>query len=152
MRVGIECVRAGPGWEQPLGDFLTALAVAEEEPLFHPHPLTAAAAEAICNETGGDLYYLLVEARTVLAYGMLRGWDQGYEVPSLGIAVHPDLRGSGLALLLMGFLHAAAARRGARAVRLRVRPDNKAAIELYRSLGYVFVGEERGQLVARLEL
>ena len=147
-----ECVRAAPGWEQPLADLFSALAAADEEPLFHPHPLTSAAATTVCRNPGSDLYYLLVEGRAVLAYGMLRGWDEGFDVPSLGIAVHPDQRGSGLGLLMMRFLHAAGARRGARAVRLRVRSDNEPAIGLYRTLGYVFDGEERGQLVARLEL
>lgn len=145
-------MRAAPGWEQPLAEFLTALAAADEQQRFHPHPLTAEAAAAVCRGAGRDLYYLLVEGGAVLAYGMLRGWDEGFDVPSLGIAVHPEARGSGLGALLMRFLHAAAARRGAEAVRLRVQPDNTAAIELYRSLGYEFVGEERGQLVARLEL
>jgi len=44
---------------------------------------------------------------------MLRGWDEGYETPSLGIAVHPDARGLGLARTFMGFLHAAASFQGA---------------------------------------
>jgi ribosomal protein S18 acetylase RimI-like enzyme len=67
---------------------------------------------------------------------MLRGWDEGYEVPSLGIALHPHAQGQGLAHLFMDFLHVAARRRGAKKIRLRVYRDNKSAITLYRSLGY----------------
>lgn len=149
----LECVRVGPGWERPLAAFLEALAAAGDEPHFHPHPLDAEGAARVCAYDGDDLYYVLIEGREVLAYGLLRGWDEGFEVPSLGIAVHPGARGSGLAAALIAFLHAAARRRGAPAVRLRVRPDNEPALALYRSLGYVFAGEqERGQLVGRLEL
>ncbi len=152
MTPALECIRATPGWEEPLADFLTTLAENGDAKDFHPHPLDAEGASAVCRYAGVDLYYLLVEARRVLAYGMLRGWDEGFEVPSVGVAVRPDARGSGLGLLLMRFLHAAAARRGATAVRLRVRHDNEPAVQLYRSLGYVFVGEEREQLVGRLDL
>lgn len=88
----------------------------------------------------------------VLGYGLLRGWDQGYDVPSLGIAIRPDRRGQGLGILLMHFLHAAARQRGALRVRLRVHPGNARARDLYEKLGYRFEGEERGELVGFFEL
>jgi ribosomal protein S18 acetylase RimI-like enzyme len=47
----------------------------------------------------------------------------------------------------MLYLHAEARRRGAPRIRLKVYPENTAAVELYRSLGYVFEASERGQLV-----
>ena len=79
---------------------------------------------------------------------MLRGWDQGFAVSSLGIATHAAARGIGLGRALMLYLHAEARRRGARRIRLKVYPDNRVAVELYRTLGYVFAGElEEGQLV-----
>jgi [ribosomal protein S18]-alanine N-acetyltransferase len=84
---------------------------------------------------------------------MLRGWDEGYDVPSLGIAVHPESRGQGLGELLMHFLHCAARRKGAREIMLKVYKENTAAYQLYLRLGYRFDGEEqKGQLVGRLAL
>jgi ribosomal protein S18 acetylase RimI-like enzyme len=88
----------------------------------------------------------------VLAYGMLRGWESGFEIPSLGIAVHPLHRGTGVARAFMLFLHDAARGRGARRIRLKVYPDNLAALRLYTALGYQVVGEESGQLVAYVDL
>jgi ribosomal protein S18 acetylase RimI-like enzyme len=52
----------------------------------------------------------------------------------------------------MHFLHAAARRRGADKVRLKVYPDNIRAIELYRELGYTFEAQEAGQLVGIVDL
>jgi ribosomal protein S18 acetylase RimI-like enzyme len=69
---------------------------------------------------------------------MLRGWDEGYEVPSLGIAVLASARGTGLGRTFMQFLHSAARLQGAPRVRLKVYPENAAAWRLYESLGYCF--------------
>ena len=88
----------------------------------------------------------------MIGYGMLRGWDEGYEIPSLGIAIDPAQQGRGYGQRLMEFLHATARQHGAKRVRLRVHPDNHRAVELYRSLGYSFSGESDGQKVGMLEL
>lgn len=141
-----------PEWQQSLADFFQELASSPAAGHFHPHPLTAEHAAALVCHSGRDLYYLAVEGQRVLGYGMLRGWDEGYEVPSLGIALSADARGTGLARAFMLFLHAAARRRSAKQVRLKVHPDNTPARRLYESLGYRFAGEEKGQLVGLLDL
>lgn len=148
----LECVPLGPRWQGPLAEFFRALVEAGDEQEFHPHPLTQSEAERLCRYNGRDLYYVLADGPRVLAYGMLRGWDEGYDVPSLGIAVHPHERGRGIGRTLMEFLHAAARQRGSPRVRLKVYPRNQAAVRLYRRLGYAFRGEEQGQLVGYLEL
>lgn len=137
-------VLMAPEWEEAFGEFLLALRANGDEATFHPHPLTSDQAASMARYSGRDLYYLVVDRGRVLAYGMLRGWDEGYEVPSLGIAVDPAERGHGLGLCLMHFLHFAARERGARAIRLTVSVANRSAIELYERLGYRFepIGED----------
>jgi ribosomal protein S18 acetylase RimI-like enzyme len=135
-----------------LAELFAALASSGDEAQFHPHPLTPAEAAARAAYRGKDLYFVALDASRVLGYGMLRGWDEGYDVPSLGIALHPDARGRGLGRAFMRFLHEAARARGARRVRLKVHTDNAVAVGLYRSLGYDFVGEERGQLVGYVDV
>ena len=139
-------------WEQPLAEFFRALQKAGDYRHFHPHPLTEEEAKKRVQYKGEDLYYVLVEGHGVLGYGMLRGWDQGYEVPSLGIAMHPAVRGKGLGKLFMRFLHAAARRKGAGRIRLKVYPENTVAVKLYEGLGYDFQAEEAGQLVGFFDL
>ncbi len=123
-----------------------------DDTFFRPHPFTPAEASRIANHRGRDVYALLFDAHEPVAYGMLRGWDEGYEVPSLGIAVPISHQGQGYGRTMMAHLHDAARSRGAQFVRLRVHPLNVRARRLYESLGYQYRGEDRGELVMALEL
>jgi ribosomal protein S18 acetylase RimI-like enzyme len=125
-----------PGLGDALAELFAALHAAGAERWFHPHPLTGAEAERLCAYCGRDVYAALVDGTRVVAYGMLRGWDAGYEIPSLGIAVHPAERGQGVGRTLMERLHEEARARGARQVRLTVYADNEPARRLYEELGY----------------
>lgn len=142
-----------------LADFFAALATAGNERVFHPHPLTHEAARAICHHRAlaqgsvCDEYHIAIETSgtsgsgPVVGYGILRGWAEGFSVPSLGIAVHPDHRGRGIARRLMAHLHAVAARRGAERVRLKVYRHNTQALGLYESLGYEFEPHSETELL-----
>jgi [ribosomal protein S18]-alanine N-acetyltransferase len=147
----LEFRRLSPALESGLAAFFADLTAAGDDRYFHPHPFTAAEAARLCLYAGPDLYYAAVADR-VLGYGLLRGWDEGYSVPSLGIAVHPAARGTGIAGAFMHFLHSAAAARRAPKVRLKVYSGNTAAKRLYERLGYEFAGESRGQLVGYFTL
>jgi [ribosomal protein S18]-alanine N-acetyltransferase len=125
-----------------LAQFFELLKARGIEQSFHPHSLTTDAAHERASYCGNDVYVVLCEADSVLGYGMLRGWDEGYDIPSLGIAIHPDAQDQGLGRLLMDFLRSAAKRRGANKIRLRVSPENRRAVSLYRSLGYEMAAEE----------
>jgi ribosomal-protein-alanine N-acetyltransferase len=148
----VELRDLGPDGSESLAVFFRSVHEAGEDARFHPHPFTAEEAARRIAYRGQDLYYVIMEDRDVLGYGMLRGWDEGYTIPSLGIAVAPSSRGQGLGDLLMQFLHAAARRRGAARVRLKVYPDNLAAIRLYEKMGYRFEAHEDGQLVGFVDL
>lgn len=134
----MELTKMGPEWVVPLKDFLDAIESRGEGKYFSPHAADEENLRARAAYQGQDVYLLLVEERRVLGYGLLRGWDEGYAVPSLGIAVHPSVRGAGFASALMVFLHAQARYRGASKVRLRVHAENQRAISLYIRLGYTF--------------
>ena len=131
-----------PGHAVALGRFFEELKERGADTVFHPHPLTADAALELANHRGKDLYFVLLDGEDVIGYGLLRGWDAGYDVPSLGIAIHPDMEGQGLARLLMHFLRHVAVRRGAKKIRLRVHRTNERAIGLYRSLGYTLTDDD----------
>lgn len=134
------------------GDAETAQALfasIAEDAHFQPHAMTPEMAREICGHEGQDGYYGAFERDTMVAYGMLRGWDDGFEHPSLGIAVHPVFRGLGYATKMMAFLHQEARAKGATKIRLRVHPDNRIARAMYERMGYDFDGEvDRDQLVA----
>lgn len=134
----MELVRLAPRWQDGLKIFFQELRECGDETFFSPHLADDISIRKVAGLNGKDLYYLLVEDEKVLGYGLLRGWDEGYSIPSLGVAIHPAVRGAGLGKLFMNFLHVLAFQRGASKVRLRVHKDNCKAINLYKSLGYVF--------------
>ena len=140
--------------EPLLVQFFDELAGSADEHFFHPHPFDAATAQQIAHYAGQDLYYGAVYKNCLMGYGMLRGWDAGYDVPSLGVAVHPQARGMGIGKLVMYFLHAAARCRGATQVRLKVHWENQVALTMYQRLGYVFEEEaaQDGQVVGLVAL
>jgi GNAT superfamily N-acetyltransferase len=137
-----------PGDAQVLADVFSDI----DQTFFRPHPFTDDEASLIASHAGPDVYAILLDGQRPVAYGMLRGWDEGYSTPSLGIAVRTSAQGRGLGRLMMQHLHGEAKRRGASVVRLRVHRDNTRARRLYESMGYRYDGEDRGELVMLLDL
>jgi GNAT superfamily N-acetyltransferase len=120
---------------------------------FHPHPFTAAEAARRVTYRGLDLYVVMACDDVPIGYGMLRGWDEGYSIPSLGIYIVPEYRGRGMSRALVNFLHAAARLRNASQVRLKVYAQNERARRLYESMGYSFECEPQdGQLIGYVTL
>ena len=148
----LEFRRLAPDLLPGLTAFFESMIANKDDEFFHPHPFTAEKAVELCGYVGKDLYLVAVCADEVLVYGLLRGWDEGYAIPSLGIAVHPTARGTGLGMAFMRYLHAAAANRGAKSIRLKVYAHNARAKSLYEKLGYIPAGETDGQVLYTLTL
>ncbi len=130
--------RLGPGDESQLADFFYVLLRSGAEKTFHPHPLDAKTASKICGHSGTDFYGAFLSSSGIRGYGMLRGFDAGFDIPSLGIAIHPAHRGKGMGRALMDELHATAKALGANQIRLKVYASNKVAVSLYQRIGYRF--------------
>lgn len=105
---------------------------------FHPHQLTWGALKTILFTKSKDCYLLMVDKGLILGYGLLRGWDEGFKIPSLGILIDKNNRGKGLSKILVNKLHEIAKERGSDKIRLSVYVDNLKAISLYKKLGYKF--------------
>ena len=140
-----------------LGAFFAAVVEdAATVAFFHPHPLTAEYATALCARDPAlkDVYISAFEGATLVAYGMLRGWDEGFEVPAFGVCVHPERRGEGLAKRVLDYAIAEATAAGSPAIMLKVYASNRSARVLYERTGFVFEdGPADGkQLIGRLPL
>lgn len=85
-----------------------------------------------------DLYYVIEHNSKIIGYGILRGMDEGYTFPSLGIGIDRGFQGIGLGSLLMQFLESECRLRGYYKIRLRVYKANVVARNLYEKLGYIF--------------
>ncbi len=138
----------GPADAGSLSDLFTEI----DTTYFRPHAFSVDEARRIATRRGRDVYAVLEDDERFVAYGMLRGWDEGFAVPSLGVAVRTGLERRGLGRSMMVHLHDEARTRGAGQVRLRVHPDNLPAQRLYRSLGYTERGMERDEVLMIVEL
>lgn len=140
--------------ENDFREFLSALDANGDTEFFHPHGFSAEATRSIVElaSEGIDEYWVGVDGNRIVAYGMLRGWREGYEVPSAGIAVCPTARGLGHSRAMMLHLHDVARARGASRVRLKVDLRNGSAIRLYESLGYVLSPHDENQFVGFRDL
>jgi ribosomal protein S18 acetylase RimI-like enzyme len=132
--------------------FFEELSSSKVDNFFHPHLFNARIAKQLCNYTGQDEYYVVSYNDKVVGYGFLRGWDDGFEIPGLGIVVSESVRGKGTGFLFMSFLHKIAISKGAQKVRLKVYEENYAALCLYKKIGYTFDSFEDGQLVGYIDL
>lgn len=125
-----------------------------DEKLFHPHSFDY---DTLCNvvhlaETGFDEYWLLYSDDSIVSYGILRGWSEGYIIPSIGIIVSPKHRKRGYGKDMMLFLHSRAIIRGANKIRLTVYKKNITAINLYQRLGYSLQNYSDSQLIGFLDM
>lgn len=151
VQSALECHRLTASWSGPLFEFLRSLEDSGDDRWFRPHAFTKQVVDSLSEERE-DLYYVLVEGGAVIGYGLLRGWREGFQIPSLGIAIASSARSQGIGRAFMHFLHAAARRRGSVKIRLRVHEENAAAVAMYASLGYRFDSREGPYLVGFFDL
>ena len=138
-----------------LGDFFAALtADADSVRFFHPHPFTQEFAAELCEgvATRKDRYYVACFQGTVIAYMMLRGWDEGYSVPSFGVCTHPALRDVGLGQALLVHALAECQAAGASKLRLTVFKNNERAVHVYTKFGFIFQEKNEHELIGILDL
>lgn len=103
---------------------------------FHPHEFEYEVLCDILKNSQKDFYGIIEENGKIIGYGMLRGWDEGYEIPSLGIIIDREYRGEGLGFKMMDLLENKAREKGATKIRLTVLKENSKAIHIYKKLGY----------------
>jgi ribosomal protein S18 acetylase RimI-like enzyme len=133
--------------------------VAEVTDLFDPFPLDAAQARQIALEPRRDSFYLALCDGWPVGFSMLRGFDEGYTVPSFGIFVDCESHGEGVGRALTEWTVEQARQRGCPAVRLTVYATNLPARRLYESLGFIEqerqplerMGQREEKIVMRLD-
>lgn len=135
-----------------LADFFLVLLADGAERYFHPHPLDRHGAEDVCNEHEPDYFCGGFSEKRLVAYGMLRGWKDGFEFPSLGLAVHPDFRNHGWGRRILDHLHNVALARNCRKIRLTAYRENAQAISLFVKAGYRLEPYSEDRAVAWLDL
>ncbi len=125
-----------PGDGQALARFFARNRAAPGSELFDPFELTATRAGQIASGRSLDRFYAAHADGEIVALSMLRGFAEGFEVPSLGLLVDREHRRRGFGRRMTEAAIAAARELGCPAIRLSVYASNEAAMALYRSLGF----------------
>jgi len=104
---------------------------------FHPFPFND---ETITKILGAkkDIYRFIKDGNKVIGMWMLRGWDEGFNIPSFGMIAHPDYRGMGLGTFMLRAAINECKKMGCKKIRLTVDPENKVAIYMYKREGFKF--------------
>jgi len=147
--------RLAAGDAAPLEAFFEVLAADPETArFFHPHPLTAEFAHELCRRQSfaRDRFYVARYRGQMAGYLMLRGWEEGFAVPSFGGCVHPAFRGRGLGQALLAHAIREARALAAPRLRLTVYKANARAVHVYRKFGFIFREKNEHELVGLLEL
>lgn len=117
------------------------------------------------NFNQATIYHLLFNAELDVFMGMfwkgrlagffmLRGWDEGYEVPAYGALIDEAHSGYGLATLSLRMAKTICKLRRSPKVMLKVHPANTRAKRLFERAGFVQTGVNlsRGILIFHLDL
>ena len=143
--------------ENSLVEFFDLLVSKGLDKHFHPHLFTPEMAHHIANNRGIDWYagvFLKSDQReTIIAYGMLRGWDEGFKIPSFGVCVLQDFQGIGIGHLMMNLTIINARLCNSPAILVKVFPENHAAVKFFQQIGFKFQEQlEQEQLVGYLSI
>jgi len=141
-----------PRHEASLVELFNALVAHGDETFFHPHPLTANEATRLCRHAGLDQYFVATVDNKVVGYGMLRGWDEGYGVPSVGFATHPAHRQKKVFSTLVRSLIRQARNRGATRVRMTCDAHHEPLVRCCSRLGFIFTPLSPQRLLGVLDV
>jgi GNAT superfamily N-acetyltransferase len=127
----------GPDDFEDLARFLEENNVPAVVRTFNPFPMDSETARRIALLPRRDRYYGAFLGVRLAGLSMLRGWDEGYSVPSFGIMVDHRFQGMGVGARLLDYTLGEAGRLGCGRVRLSVFASNRRALDLYLSRGFV---------------
>lgn len=121
---------------------------------FHPFLFSSETAQHIACQPHQDKYYIALLNNQIVGLSMLRGWDEGFSVPSFGIMVDRRFHGQGIGKRLLEYTLEEAYKMNCERVRLSVYASNAGAIRLYESVGFredsrqqVMVGQEHDEKI-----
>lgn len=109
---------------------------------FHPFPLSSQTAHQIACTSYLDRYYIAIWDEHIVGFCMLRGWDEGFEIPSFGIIVDYRHHKHNLGRQMTEFAISEARNLGCQSVRLSVYASNVRAMSFYLSLGFREISHE----------
>src|SRR2546423_8118918 len=133
----LNCREIGPQDLEILARFLEENNLPSEVGTFNPFPMTSETAKKIACLPRRDHYYGAFLDGRIIGLAMLRGWDEGYSVPSFGIIIDHRFQRLGMGSRMLDYTIDAGVQLGCSSIRLSVFASNQRAVHLYLSRGIV---------------
>lgn len=121
---------------------------------FHPFGYDEpAVADALVHQER-DVFMGLFWGEGIVGFFMLRGWNEGYEVPAFGILIDEQYRGCGLEMAALDTAKVICRLRNVSRLMIKMHPDNISAKGVARKTGFVQTGvdEASGNLIYHYEI
>lgn len=103
---------------------------------FIPFNFEKATIRKILNLANKDKYFGIFFQDEIAGFYMLRGFDEGYDIPSYGVWISPKYSGKGLAGLTIAHAISYCKILGVKGILLKVHPDNNSAKHIYEKAGF----------------
>ncbi|MBK9099388.1 MAG: GNAT family N-acetyltransferase [bacterium] len=96
--------------------------------------------ESILAKAKNDVYYGVFWGEELTGFYMLRGFDEGYSIPSYGVYISSRFSDKGLAALTLSHAISTCKFLGCKKLRLKVHTANTYALKQYVKFGFVETG------------
>jgi ribosomal protein S18 acetylase RimI-like enzyme len=103
---------------------------------FTAFPLNETSASFITDREHKDIYNILLDGDRIIGFSMLRGFEDGFTVPSFGIMIDYRYHNLGLGKYLLNLTIEQAKHMGCAKVRLSVYGSNLAGLKIYEAIGF----------------
>jgi RimJ/RimL family protein N-acetyltransferase len=137
----IRIVRLTSSDARPLAEMLQS-APAEYSQHFIPFAFDFGTISGMLASASADRYCGIFLDAELAGFYMLRGFDQGYAIPSYGVWIAPQHCGQGLAQLTLFHAFSFCRANGIRTLMLKVHPENSVAKKLYERNGFIRTGTD----------
>ena len=110
---------------------------------FDPFDFSETTISNILRQAKLDSYFGIFINKTLAGCYMLRGFDEGYEIPSYGVWIASKFSNSGLSTLTLFHAFSFCKLNNIKKLMLKVYPDNIVAKNLYEALGFQRTGIDK---------
>jgi len=109
---------------------------------FIPFSFDFKTVKKILTDVNLDLFFGIFVNNKLIGFYMLRGFDEGYDIPSYGVWVSSEFSGRGIARLTLQHAISFCKINNINKLMLKVHPDNLKAKKLYEDFGFISSGVE----------
>jgi RimJ/RimL family protein N-acetyltransferase len=141
MFKSIEISELGPEYARALSKLLIA-ADKNYSQHFVPFSFDENSIKKILKRAKNDKYFGVFISNELVGFYMLRGFDEGYNIPSFGIWIAEQYSGLGLSKLTLQHAISYCKVNGIKKIMLKVHPDNFVAKKTYENYGFIQEGTD----------